>query len=189
MNLAWDTQTQRFVSNVVKDIQANNLVKYRTIFGVTISILYCNLSAKFINETSTWYQSDWNISTNQCRAFGILQGFTIRRFMRYWNDLLLKGIWCLSTEANRLDWNIPVPCFHYNDFIMSAMASQITSLAIVYWSVFFRAQIKETSKLRVTGLFAGNSPVSGEFPTQWTSDAKNVTIKWWRHHVKASHCN
>ena len=46
---------------------------------------------------------------------------------------------------------------------------------------FIRAQIKETSKLRVTGLCAGNSPVPGEFPAQMPSNAENVSI-WWRHH-------
>ena len=46
---------------------------------------------------------------------------------------------------------------------------------------FAQARIKETSKLRATGLCAGNSPVTGEFPTQMTSDAENVLI-WWRHH-------
>ena len=45
----------------------------------------------------------------------------------------------------------------------------------------FKAQIKETSKLRVTGLCAGNSPVTGEFPAQRVSNAENVFI-WWRHH-------
>ena len=41
---------------------------------------------------------------------------------------------------------------------------------------------KKTSKLRVTGLCEGNSPVTGEFPTQRASNAGNVSI-WWRHHV------
>ena len=40
---------------------------------------------------------------------------------------------------------------------------------------------KETSKLRVTGLWAGNSPVTGEFLTQKASNAENASI-WWRHH-------
>ena len=35
--------------------------------------------------------------------------------------------------------------------------------------------------LRVTGLCAGNSPVTGEFPAQMASNAENVSI-WWRHH-------
>ena len=45
----------------------------------------------------------------------------------------------------------------------------------------FRHRSKKTSKLRVTGLCEGNSPVIGEFPTQRTSNAENVSI-WWRHH-------
>ena len=40
---------------------------------------------------------------------------------------------------------------------------------------------KKTSKLHVTGLCAGNSSGTGEFPTQMASNAENVSI-WWRHH-------
>ena len=39
----------------------------------------------------------------------------------------------------------------------------------------------KTSKLRVTGLCVGNSPVTGEFPAQMASNAEIVSI-WWRHH-------
>ena len=46
----------------------------------------------------------------------------------------------------------------------------------------FRRRSKKPSKLRVTGLFEGNSPVTGEFPSQRASDAENVFI-WWRHHA------
>ena len=45
----------------------------------------------------------------------------------------------------------------------------------------FRRRSKKTSKLRVTGLCVGNSPVTGEFPAQMASNAENVSI-WWRHH-------
>ena len=45
----------------------------------------------------------------------------------------------------------------------------------------FRRGSKKTSKLRVTGLCAGNSPVTGEFPAQMTSNAEDASI-WWRHH-------
>ena len=45
----------------------------------------------------------------------------------------------------------------------------------------FRRRSKKTSKLRVTGLCAGNSPGTGEFPAQMASYAENVSI-WWRHH-------
>ena len=64
---------------------------------------------------------------------------------------------------------------------MSAMASQITSLMTVYSTVYSRHISKKTSKLRVTGLWMGNSPGTGEFPAQMASNAENVSI-WWRHH-------
>ena len=48
----------------------------------------------------------------------------------------------------------------------------------------FRCRSKKTSKLHVTGLCEGNSPVTGEFPAQRASNAENVSI-WWRHHDQA----
>ena len=72
--------------------------------------------------------------------------------------------------------------YHYNDVIMSAMASPITSLTIVCSAVYSMCRSKKTSKLRVIGLCARNSPVIGEFPAQKASNAENVSI-WWRHHV------
>ena len=45
----------------------------------------------------------------------------------------------------------------------------------------FRRRSKKTSKLRVTGLWAGNWPVIGEFPAQRAKNAENVSI-WWRNH-------
>ena len=41
-------------------------------------------------------------------------------------------------------------------------------------------KLKKTSKLRVTGLCEGYSPVTGEFPAQRASNAEDVSI-WWRH--------
>ena len=71
---------------------------------------------------------------------------------------------------------------HQSDVIMSAMASQISSLTI-FLNRLFRRRSKKTSKLRVTGLCAGNSPVAGEFPAQMANNAEIVSI-WWRHHVR-----
>ena len=66
------------------------------------------------------------------------------------------------------------------------MAFQITSLTVtIALSRLFRLRSKRTSKLRVIGLCAGNSPVTGEFPAQMANNAENVFI-WWRHH--APHC-
>ena len=63
---------------------------------------------------------------------------------------------------------------------MGTMASQITSLTIVY-STGNSGASKKTSKLRVIGLCEGNSSVTGEFPAQRTRNAENVFI-WWNHH-------
>ena len=58
--------------------------------------------------------------------------------------------------------------FHYNDVIVGAMASQITSLTIVDSTVYS----KKTSKLLVSVLCGGNSPVTGEFPPQRASNGE-----------------
>ena len=62
---------------------------------------------------------------------------------------------------------------------MSELAPQITSLTIVYSTVY--SGEKKTSKHRVTGLCEENSPVTGEFAAQRASNAETFSI-WWRHH-------
>ena len=46
----------------------------------------------------------------------------------------------------------------------------------------FRHRSKKTTKLCVTGLWEGNPPVTGGFPSQRASNVENVSI-WWRHHA------
>ena len=63
---------------------------------------------------------------------------------------------------------------------MRAMASQITSLTIVYSTVYSGAdQRKHQSSASLAFVWG---PVTGEFPAQMASNAENVSI-WWRHHV------
>ena len=64
---------------------------------------------------------------------------------------------------------------------MGPMASQITSLMIVYSTVFFQARIKENIKVLRHWPLCGE--LTGEFPAQMASNAENVSI-WWRHHEK-----
>ena len=45
----------------------------------------------------------------------------------------------------------------------------------------FRRRSKKTSRLRVIGFFADNSPVYGEFPAQIASNAESVSIQWRLH--------
>ena len=96
-----------------------------------------------------------------------------------WLDMVSS---CLANIGMNDVWITQCDDFtHYNDVILSAMASQITSLTIVCWTIYSRRRSKKTSKLCVTGLCAGNSPVTGEFLAQRASNAENVSI-WWRHH-------
>ena len=94
---------------------------------------------------------------------------------------------------------------HYNDVIMGRMASQINSLTIVYSTVYsgarlFRRRSMKTSKLRVTGLCAWNSPVTGESPHKWSVTwtmfpfddvimftKNNVKMWFWLHWVYGLH--
>ena len=64
---------------------------------------------------------------------------------------------------------------HYSDVIMGAIASHVNSLTIVYSTVYWNADKKKHQKFRVTGLCAGCSPGTGDFP-EMVSNAENVSI-------------
>ena len=78
------------------------------------------------------------------------------------------------------DLLVQKPEYHYNDVIIAWWRLKLPALRL-FTQPFIQAQIKETSKLHVTGLCAGNSPVTGEFPAQMASKVENVSI-WWHHH-------
>ena len=68
---------------------------------------------------------------------------------------------------------------------MGTIASQITSLTIVYSTVYSDADQRKrqssASLAFVRGIHRELSPGTGEFPAQMASNAENVSI-WWRHH-------
>ena len=70
---------------------------------------------------------------------------------------------------------------HYNNVIKTTMASQITSITVVYSTVYSdvdqRKHQSSASQASVWGIHA-----TGEFPAQRASYSENVPI-WWRHHV------
>ena len=69
---------------------------------------------------------------------------------------------------------------HYDDVIMTMIASQITSLTVV--NSFIQTQMKENIKAPRHWPLSGEFTGTGEFPAQRASYAENVSI-WWRHHV------
>ena len=73
------------------------------------------------------------------------------------------------------------PIIHYIGAIMTTMAPQITSLTVVYSTVYSDADQRKhqsSASLVFVGEFTGTS----EFPALRASYAENVSI-WWRHHV------
>ena len=64
---------------------------------------------------------------------------------------------------------------------MGAIASQITSLTIVY-STVYSAQIKENTKAPRHWPLCGEFTGTGEFPAQMSSNTENASI-WWRYHL------
>ena len=64
---------------------------------------------------------------------------------------------------------------------MTSMESQITSLTVVYSTVYSDADKKNIKATRHRPL-CGEVTGTGEFPAQMASYAENVSI-WWRHHV------
>ena len=88
---------------------------------------------------------------------------------------------CLTWPTTRLFVHTNNNGDHYNDVIMGTMASQITSLTIVY-STVIQAPIKENIKAPRHWPLCGTSPGPVNSTTQRAGNAENVSI-WWRHHA------
>ena len=150
-----------------------------------------------------WGLSEWGLSGGDCPSgdcprsycMGVLHG-RMHLATRYWpkdiqrlqvfvGTLLARGPWKIS-EWYHYDCQWSIPCLRY---FARSLPWRHTGRDIVsnhqphdyLINCSFRRRSKKTSKLRVTCFCAGNSPVTGEFPAQKASDAKNVSI-WWRHH-------
>ena len=74
---------------------------------------------------------------------------------------------------------------HYNDIIMGATASQITSLTIVYSIVYSDVDQRKHQSSTSLAFVRGISPGTGEFPAQMASNVEHVSI-WWQHHVNTT---
>ena len=97
------------------------------------------------------------------------------------NVCILLGIKLLLLSCERKDWRQAL-LWRHNEHDVVSYHERYDCLL----NRLFRRRSKKTSKLRVTGICAGNSPVTGEFPAQRASDAENISI-WWRHHEKWPH--
>ena len=81
------------------------------------------------------------------------------------NELATCAFWCVGFDHDyiTLQWRQN-----------GSMASQITSLTIVYSAVHSGADQRKNQS-------SASLALGGEFPAQMASNAENVSI-WWRHH-------
>ena len=94
---------------------------------------------------------------------------------------------CQAISRHSDDWKIMkhfyqiVLTIHYSDVIMGTMVSQITSLTIVYSTIYSGAdQRKHQSSTSLAFLWGTHRwPVNS--PVQMTHNVENVSI-WWCHH-------
>ena len=126
---------------------------------------------------------DWRIYCSRCNMVSTwVEGFDVSRL--YAVHIQCKYCTAINNHDRRIGHHHPraprrklIQCIHYSDVIMDAMASQITSLSIVYSTVYSGTdQRKHQSSASLA--FVGNSPVTGESPPS----PENVSI-WWRRHA------
>ena len=97
-----------------------------------------------------------------CMSRGILRGG-----ISCWSQL---GGWFVSLKCRALQW-----CHNERDGVSNHWPHDCLL------NCLFRRRSRKASKLHVTGLCEGNSPLTGEFPAQRASNAEKDSI-WWPHH-------
>ena len=90
---------------------------------------------------------------------------------------------CYKQPPFHVIWNLNLNnttarVMHCSDVTMSTMASQTTSVSIVYSTVYSDADQRKHQSSASLAFVRG----TGEFPAQMASNVENVSI-WWRHHV------
>ena len=156
----------------------------RRLSGFSAEICYCqNIQAQTRWLTFCKRHIQWHFLERKCLYFDSNFTEVCSQECTWWWAILDSGNGLappMDPDILRTN-DVPVQwCIHYNDVIMGAIASQITSLTIVYSTVYSDADPRKHQ-----------SPASlafvrrtGEFPAQMASNAENVSI-WWRHHAHA----
>ena len=176
----------------VRRIDRKNRYVWLQTFHLLRDFYHRHLSSKRTSNSKCWNSA---VHITNITLWILVLNYRFNSLLTYFGQRVSTrstfiDILCVMTGVNCL-WNIIhevliksllLEC-HYSDVIIDAIASQITSLAIVY-SVVYSSADKKTSKLRVTVLCVGNSPGTGEFPAQMASNAENVSI-WWRLMIKS----
>ena len=135
---------------------------------ITQFVIKCFIQGFDFGTLQTWPNiTDTTLNAFHCLQFHRFSFIFIRKV-----NTQSKYYWRLNTSvrALSLQW-----CHNGHDGVSNYQPHDCLLNRL------FRCRSKKTSKLRVTGICAGNSPMTGEFPAQMASSAENVSI-WWRHH-------
>ena len=148
----------------------------------------CGLSEAGTQDRVSWRSPVKNSRQEPTRLTGAL--------LRAWLRLRHGAFWGCApaplTKLDLIDWLIPGPvgtrggCDGYAPRSLQWRhngpdgVSNHRRLDCVL-NRLFKRRSKTTSKLRATDLGEGNSPVTGEFPTERASNAENIST-WWSHH-------
>ena len=128
--------------------------------------------------TSRFFSGSWHLNWKLCEIdfwcrHPFIWGLSVCNIwflIKYWRGLIvITMVWMVQPLCKGL-------CFMRH--VVVAPQSRPTS--IVCSTVCSVADQSKTSKLPVTGLCEGISPVTGEFPSQRASSAENITF-CWRH--------
>ena len=107
------------------------------------------------------------------------------RHHRTYYDVTSGGIAMIKFRESEQDLNLQrdicTAGVHYCDVIMFAMASQITSLAIIYSTVYSGADQRKHHSSALLAFVRGIHRWPVNSPQKMASNAENVSI-WWRHH-------
>ena len=155
---------------------------------LSLSIYAPGLLCRWMIYPDDIYPTPWRYSLDTLiRTFIgintiILFAFHHKNYIIYGKGILVPDtsykISCLIKVVNRYPTSWSTLRWHHNERDIVSNHQPHDCLL----SRLFRRRSKKTSKHRTTGLCAGNSPGTAEFPSQMASHAENVSI-WWRHHV------
>ena len=120
----------------------------------------------------------WHEVSKHTVLYGILQKRNTPTGRWYAADWCIDALWHMANCRIDIETVLILTLqLHYNG--LDGVSNHQPHHCLL--SRLFGRRSKKTSKLRVTGLCAENSPGTGEFPAQMASNAENISI-WWRHH-------
>ena len=115
---------------------------------------------------SAYVQNQWTSFSRGAAMFFVLFCFVFLRQALSRFSAILEMLWFFNTLEWRHNGYDGVSNHQPHNCLLNRL---------------FRCRSRKISKLRVTGLCEGNSPMTGEFPAWRASNAENVSI-WWRDH-------